>query len=99
MKGYVRQRGDRYYAVIYEGRDPVPGRERRTWHPAGIVPGNAHIRMSIGGIRAANTRELCVAVSSAARRSPTAARSPGRAATEPGTSLLVGADASVNSLD
>ncbi len=35
MKGYVRQRGNRYYAVIYEGRDPVTGRERRTWHPAG----------------------------------------------------------------
>ena len=35
MKGYVRQRGDRYYAVIYEGRDPVTGKERRTWHPAG----------------------------------------------------------------
>jgi integrase len=35
MKEYVRQRGDRYYAVIYEGRDPVTGKERRTWHPAG----------------------------------------------------------------
>ncbi len=35
MKGYVRRRGDRYYAVIYEGRDPVTGKERRTWHPAG----------------------------------------------------------------
>jgi hypothetical protein len=35
MKGYVKQRGDRYYAVIYEGRDPVTGREHRTWHPAG----------------------------------------------------------------
>ena len=35
MKGYVRQRGDRYYAVIYEGRDPVTGKERRSWHPAG----------------------------------------------------------------
>lgn len=35
MKGYVRQRGHRFYAVIYEGRDPVTGKERRTWHPAG----------------------------------------------------------------
>jgi hypothetical protein len=35
MKEYVRQRGDRYYAVIYESRDPVTGKERRTWHPAG----------------------------------------------------------------
>ena len=35
MKGYVRQRRGRYYAVIYEGRDPVTGKERRSWHPAG----------------------------------------------------------------
>jgi hypothetical protein len=35
MKGYVKQRGDRYYAVIYEGRDPVTGKEHRSWHPAG----------------------------------------------------------------
>jgi hypothetical protein len=35
MKGSVKKRGDRYYAVIYEGRDPVIGRERRSWHPAG----------------------------------------------------------------
>lgn len=35
MKGHVKQRGDRYYAVIYEGRDPVTGNERRRWHPAG----------------------------------------------------------------
>lgn len=35
MKGHVRQRGDRYYAVIYEGLDPVTGKEIRRWHPAG----------------------------------------------------------------
>jgi hypothetical protein len=35
MKGYVAQKGDRFYAVIYEGLDPVTGRERRRWHPAG----------------------------------------------------------------
>ncbi len=35
MKGYVAQRRGRYYVVIYEGRDPVTGKERRTWHPAG----------------------------------------------------------------
>ena len=35
MKGYVKKRGDRYYAVIYEGLDPVTGKERRRWHPAG----------------------------------------------------------------
>ena len=35
MKGYVAQRRGRFYAVIYEGRDPVTGKERRRWHPAG----------------------------------------------------------------
>ncbi len=35
MKGYVAQRRGRYYAAIYEGRDPVTGKERHTWHPAG----------------------------------------------------------------
>lgn len=35
MDGYVAQRRGRFYAVIYEGRDPVTGKERRRWHPAG----------------------------------------------------------------
>jgi hypothetical protein len=35
MKGHVKKRGDRYYAVIYGGRDAVTGKERRSWHPAG----------------------------------------------------------------
>ena len=35
MQGYVARKGDRYYAVIYEGLDPLTGRERRRWHPAG----------------------------------------------------------------
>ena len=35
MQGYVACKGDRYYAVIYEGLDPLTGRERRRWHPAG----------------------------------------------------------------
>ena len=35
MNGYVAQRRGRFYAVIYEGRDPVTGKERRRWHPAG----------------------------------------------------------------
>jgi hypothetical protein len=34
-KGYVVRKGNRYYAVIYEGTDPLSGRERRRWHPAG----------------------------------------------------------------
>jgi len=35
MKGYVARKGERYYAVIYEGTDPITGRERRRWYPAG----------------------------------------------------------------
>ena len=35
MKGYVTQRRGHFYAVIYEGLDPVTGHERRAWHPAG----------------------------------------------------------------
>ncbi len=35
MKGYVARKGDRWYAVVYEGLDPVTGREVRRWYPAG----------------------------------------------------------------
>jgi hypothetical protein len=35
MKGYVAQKGNRWYAVIYEGLDPVTGQEKRSWHIAG----------------------------------------------------------------
>lgn len=35
MQGHVARKRDRYYAVIYEGPDPVTARERRRWHPAG----------------------------------------------------------------
>src|SRR5687768_10369673 len=35
VQGYVVTKGDRFYAVIYEGVDPITGRERRRWHAAG----------------------------------------------------------------
>ena len=41
MKGYVARKGVRWYAVIYEGQDPITGRERRSWHPAGTVRAEA----------------------------------------------------------
>lgn len=41
MKGYVARKGDRWYAVIYEGLDPVTGRERRSWHAAGTERSDA----------------------------------------------------------
>lgn len=37
MRGYVARKGDRWYAVIYEGLDPVTGKEQRRWHPAGTT--------------------------------------------------------------
>lgn len=41
MKGYVARKGNRWYAVVYEGIDPATGRERRRWHPAGTERGDA----------------------------------------------------------
>jgi len=41
MRGYVAKRRSRFYAVIYEGIDPITGRERRRWHPAGTDRGQA----------------------------------------------------------
>jgi integrase len=35
MRGHVARKRGRYYAVIYEGLDPVTGREKRSWHAAG----------------------------------------------------------------
>ena len=32
---YVVQRDGRFYAVVYDGLDPLTGRERRRWLPAG----------------------------------------------------------------
>ncbi len=32
---YIVQRKDRFYVVAYDGLDPLTGRERRRWHPAG----------------------------------------------------------------
>jgi len=38
MRGYVVRKGDRWYGVVYDGLDPVTGRERRRWHSAGTNP-------------------------------------------------------------
>ncbi len=37
MRGHLARRGDRYYAVVYEGIDPATGKERRRWYPAGAT--------------------------------------------------------------
>lgn len=41
MKGYVAKKRNRYYAVIYEGLDPITGKELRTWHRAGTNKADA----------------------------------------------------------
>ena len=35
MRGHVTRKGDVWYAVIYEGVDPVTGKEHRRWHRVG----------------------------------------------------------------
>lgn len=35
MRGHIAKKGKRYYAVIYEGINPVTGKERHRWHAAG----------------------------------------------------------------
>lgn len=32
---YIVTRNSRFYVVVYDGIDPLTGRERRRWHPAG----------------------------------------------------------------
>jgi len=32
---YIVQRKDRFYVVAYDALDPLTGKERRRWHPAG----------------------------------------------------------------
>lgn len=41
MRGYTAKKGNRYYAVIYEGVDPATGKERRRWYPAGARKADA----------------------------------------------------------
>lgn len=35
MRGGIQKKGNRYYAVIYDGVDPGTGKKRRRWVPAG----------------------------------------------------------------
>lgn len=51
--GYVVNRQDRWYAVNYEGMDPLTGRDRRRWHPA---VDEATARVVAAALPAARTR-------------------------------------------
>src|SRR5205823_6428946 len=35
MRGHVAKKGNRYYAVIYEGIEPKTGRQRHRWYAGG----------------------------------------------------------------
>lgn len=37
MRGHIAKKGNRYYAVIYEGVDPATGKGRHRWHAAGAT--------------------------------------------------------------
>lgn len=45
MQGHIARRRNRCYAVIYEGLDPVTGKEHHSWHPAGTDPAEAEGRL------------------------------------------------------
>jgi len=65
MRGYTARKGNRYYAVIYEGVDPLTGKEKRRWYPAGTRKSDADKlvtelvkRMHDGSYRAPTTITL-----------------------------------------
>jgi len=35
MRGHVARKGDRYYAVVYEGTDAATGKQRHRWYLGG----------------------------------------------------------------
>ncbi|MEM9463942.1 MAG: site-specific integrase [Actinomycetota bacterium] len=37
MRGHIAKKGNRYYAVIYEGINPATGKPRHRWHRAGAT--------------------------------------------------------------
>ncbi len=41
MRGYVAKKGNRWYAVIYDGINPATGKEQRPWVAAGTRKGDA----------------------------------------------------------
>jgi hypothetical protein len=73
MKGYVARKGNRWYAVIYEGLDPVTGRERRSWHPAGADRADAE-KLAVRLATKSTTNACCI---------PATGSSPGNATALP----------------
>jgi integrase len=55
MRGYLVKKGARYYAVVYEGTDPLTRKERRTWRAAGTSRREAE-RLLAELVQARNSR-------------------------------------------
>ena len=47
---YIVERQDRFYVVAYDGLDPIAGRERRRWHPAGMDREEARLSRPASGV-------------------------------------------------
>jgi hypothetical protein len=58
---YIVQRNQRFYVVAYNGHDPITGRERRRWHPAGTDHAHAvTVQRRIDRHRPVSTCELSI---------------------------------------
>ena len=56
---YITSRKDRFYVVAYDGHDPLTGRERRKWHPAGRSRADAEaIMATLNDTKTVQTAEL-----------------------------------------
>ncbi|MDP8962124.1 MAG: N-terminal phage integrase SAM-like domain-containing protein [Actinomycetota bacterium] len=53
---YIVQRKDRFYVVAYDGLDPLTGRERRRWHPAGTREDAEQVATRLDTDRPGNAR-------------------------------------------
>lgn len=49
---YIVQRNHHFYVIAYDGVDPITGRERRQWHPAGRSRGDAEAIAATLAVRA-----------------------------------------------
>jgi hypothetical protein len=73
--GDVVEKGGRFYAVIYEGRDPITGRERRSWHAAGTDRAKAEcVAVSLALAARAKDRPVGLTVARYLRATPADSR-------------------------
>ena len=58
--GYVTHRDGRWYAVSYEGLDPLTGRDRRRWHRASDQAAARALADTLPSARPPSTRGMTV---------------------------------------